>query len=219
MGSRVLGAVIAGALFGVLVSLVNAASSPYTSLGASLTGTALATPLQVLSQMIGIGWAWAALGVVAGWWTRTLVRSGAAGALALLGAVVTYYVSDSVLLEQPVTDFAGELVLWGVASMVVGAPLGLIGALTHHRGLLGLMAALVVPAGAALQLLVVDPVLVRGQDTSLPGAVGATVVTLALVLGVGAAAFARFLRQRTTATHRATKIRRGQASARGTASR
>lgn len=211
MSRRVLGAVIAGAIFGALVSLVNAASSPFTSTGASLVGTALALPLQALSQVIGIGWAWAALAVIAGWWARALVRSGAAGALALLGAVVTYYMGDSVLLDQPITDFAGELLLWSAAAVVIGAPLGVVGALTHRRGLVGLMAALVVPVGAAAQLLVVDPLLVFGEP-SRPGALGAAVGTLMLVLGVSVAALVRFLRQRTTAAHRATKVRRHQPS-------
>lgn len=146
MGSRLLGAVILGALFGALVSLANGASSPYTALGADLVGTALATLLQVLSQIIDAGWAWAGLAVVVGWWTRTLARSAAAGALALLGAVVAYYVSDSVMLDQPLTDFTGEVALWAVAAVVLGAPLGVVGAVAHHRGVLALVAALVVPS-------------------------------------------------------------------------
>ena len=120
--------------------------------------------LQGLSLMIGVGWAWAALAVAAGWWVRVLARSAVAGALSLLGAV---------------------------------------GTLARQHGVLALLAALVVPMGAAVQLLVFDAASPDGAPP-LPGTAGARMATWVLIIALGSAAILCFARQRTSSISRTT---------------
>lgn len=63
-----------GAGFGAATSLVNALSSPYTHIGAPITGSLWGGAAKVLSLLMDAGWAWAALAVVVGWLVGTPVR-------------------------------------------------------------------------------------------------------------------------------------------------
>jgi hypothetical protein len=86
-----------GAGFGAATSLVNALSSPYSPLGAPLTGTVWGGAAKVLSLLMDAGWAWAALAVAMGWLAGAWVRGAVVGALALMAATVAYVWTAAVI--------------------------------------------------------------------------------------------------------------------------
>ncbi|MFJ2514240.1 hypothetical protein ACIPEL_13425 [Streptomyces griseoviridis] len=73
-------AAASGAVFGAATSLANALSSPYSRLGAPLTGTVPGRTAKVLSLLLDAGWSWAALAVLAG------AGAGAAAGLGVAGS-------------------------------------------------------------------------------------------------------------------------------------
>jgi len=146
-----------GAGFGALDSAVNAASSPYSAIGGRLAGTGWATLLRFLSFVLDAGWAWAALAVAAGCSVGGRARSAVAGGIVLVAAATFYYGADSWFLDESYSLFLPELRNWVVAGVILGALLGLVGAKIGRRGVVGLIAGLVVPVGAAVQMLVMPP--------------------------------------------------------------
>ncbi|MDT0471022.1 hypothetical protein RM863_02560 [Streptomyces sp. DSM 41014] len=74
-------AAASGAVFGAATSLANALSSPYSRLGAPLTGTVPGRTAKVLSLLLDAGWSWAVLAVLAG------AVAGAAAGLGVAGSV------------------------------------------------------------------------------------------------------------------------------------
>lgn len=178
---RVLTVALAGVGYGVTTSALNALSSPF----GELAGTWLQSGLRVLSTMTGAGWAWAALAVAAGWSSRSRRWGAAAGALALVAATTAYYGLDNVLREEPVVD--SDILLWSAGAALLGPPLGVIGAYLGRPGPLGLLAALTVPVGAGVQVVVLPQGVGGVQDA--PEAVwarwivaGAAVVAVILVV-------------------------------------
>ena len=158
--------------FGVVDSFANAS-------GGLEQGPLVRSLARLASYLLNAGWAWAALAVAAGWliarWARpapgegSVARPGGAPAREVLGAgalagclaaacaVLAYYVSDCVLRAEPFGWYVQDLLVWLLAAVLLCAPLGALGALARRAGLLGLLARLVVPAGAALQMLVLAP--------------------------------------------------------------
>ena len=173
---------LAGGLgFGAVTSLVNALSSPYAELGAPLAGTVWAKAAKVLSLLMDAGWAWAALAVGMGWLAGTWARGALGSALALIAASVAYFVTDAFVLGAPLASFAAEAVIWLVAGLLFGPILGAVGAAIRQPGLIGLLAALAVPMGAAAQMVVMPP---RPHVTLTPAIVLAeTIVWMAAALG------------------------------------
>ncbi|MDH6699884.1 hypothetical protein [Streptomyces sp. MAA16] len=82
-GVAVAAAAASGAVFGAATSLANALSSPYSRLGAPLTGTVPGRTAKVLSLLLDAGWSWAALAVLAG----AVAGAGAAAGLGVAGSV------------------------------------------------------------------------------------------------------------------------------------
>ncbi|GAA3368603.1 hypothetical protein GCM10020367_07640 [Streptomyces sannanensis] len=146
------GSFLAGLGFGAATSLTNALSSPYGELGAPLTGTLWAKVARVLSLLMDAGWSWAALAVGMGWLAGTRTRGSLVGALALIGATVAYYVTDAF-----VSGAGTDMVEWLVVGLPFGLVLGAVGAGIRRPGLTGLIAALTVPVGAAVQMVVLPP--------------------------------------------------------------
>ncbi|OAH10857.1 hypothetical protein [Streptomyces jeddahensis] len=183
------GGLTAGVGFGAVTSLVNALSSPYVELGMPLAGTVWAKAAKVLSLLMDAGWSWAALAVGMGWLAGTRARGALGGALALIAASVAYYVTDAFVLGAPLALFATETVKWSAAGLLFGLVLGVVGAAIRRPGLIGLLAALTVPVGAAVQMVVMPP---RPHLTLTPAIVVAEVIVwTAAVLGAGWA-FYRF---------------------------
>ncbi|MFH8471477.1 hypothetical protein [Streptomyces sp. NPDC018000] len=168
----------AGVGFGAATSLVNALSSPYAELGEPLTGTVWASAAKVLSLLLDAGWAWAALAVAVGWLAGERVRGALVGALALFAATGAYYVTDAF-----VAGAETDMVRWWAAGLPLGLILGAVGAAIRQPGVTGLLAALTVPVGAAVQMVVLPP---RPHLTVTPTMVLAEVmVWTAAVLGAG----------------------------------
>jgi hypothetical protein len=172
---------LTGPTFGALVSLVNAATHPVA---------------HVLSLVIGVGWSWAALGVVVGWWAATngsRRRVAAVATVSLVGAVVAYYAVDLARgvyattdpsLGTPLALALSDLRLWAVAALVTGPALGLVGATIRRPDRWGLACSLVVPAGAAAEMALLLALDSRATPLTVAtrGVVGALAVTAAVAL-------------------------------------
>lgn len=133
-----------------------------------------------LSRITNAGVVWAGVSVLAGWFVRRPLQAAAAGIIAGQLALASHYLLG-LALSAPTSVVHGNEA-WFVIAAVFGAPLGLVGALVHHSGRLGLLAGLVVPFGA-----VAEP-FVRGFFTMpaimpWPDRVSATITGAVLVMG------------------------------------
>ncbi|MFE6158410.1 DUF6518 family protein [Streptomyces sp. NPDC056486] len=180
-----------GVAFGAATALVNALSSPYSELGMPLTGTVVGMTAKVLSLLFDAGWSWAALAVLTGWLARSLTRGAVVGALSLVGATVAYYVTDAT-----VADAGTDTGVWVAVGVPFGLVLGALGSAIRRPGAIGLLAALVVPAGAAAQMIVMPP---RPHLTITPSIVVAEVIVWTCAVLGTAWAVRRFWTQRNTA--------------------
>ncbi|MPY51722.1 hypothetical protein [Streptomyces acidicola] len=168
----------AGVGYGAATSLINALSSPYAELGMPLQGTVWASAAKVLSLLMDAGWSWAGLAVAMGWLAGTRVRGALVGALALIAATGAYYVTDAF-----VSGAGTDMVTWWVVGLPLGLVLGAVGAGIRLPGLIGLLAALTVPVGAAAQMVVLPP---RPHLTLTPATILAEfIVWTAAALGAG----------------------------------
>ena len=109
-----------------------------------------------VSLILDSGWAWAAAAVLAGWLAcragGRLWTAAVSGSLALIVGTLIFYGWRGEL-ATPITE------VWLAASVILGPVLGMVGGLTRRLGWIGALAALVVPAGAVLNILwrPVDP--------------------------------------------------------------
>lgn len=116
---------------------------------------------EFVSLVLDSGWAWAATAVVVGWLVSDSRRPGAAvrigavaGCAALVVATAVYYGGE--LLFNGGAGW-GEVRYWWIRSLVLGLPLGAVGATIRRPGPAGMVAALVVPVGAALNMVLLPP--------------------------------------------------------------
>jgi hypothetical protein len=146
--ARLVAAAALGTAFGLSTSLANDLGSREGAFGA-VAGVA--------SFVLDAGWAWAAVAVLAGALAAGLLTAATAGAVALVAAVGAYFAMDAVLREESLSLYGPEMARWWAVSLIAGPALGLVGALARRPGALGLVAALVVPAGAMTQMLLFPP--------------------------------------------------------------
>ncbi|WP_166385559.1 DUF6518 family protein [Catellatospora methionotrophica] len=150
---------------------------------------------EFLSLILDSGWAWAAVAVAAGWLVSKGLRSPASallvgalgGCIALLGATLVYSILET--LFQHVTLGVRTLLFWLVLSVVLGLPLGAVGAAIRRPGWVGALAALVVPLGAALGVVVDAPAAespAAGVVKLLVWAVAATAAVIVVTCAVRA---------------------------------
>ncbi|WCN79394.1 DUF6518 family protein [Micromonospora sp. LH3U1] len=114
------------------------------------------------SLILDAGWAWAAVAVLAGWLVSRhmrpavgMLRGAAAGALTLVFATTAYYGMDVIFDGGAWWDMRTRY--WLIGSVVLGPVLGVAGTLIWRPRPAGALAALLVPAGAALQMVVLPP--------------------------------------------------------------
>lgn len=190
-------AAVLGAGFGATVSLINDLSSPYGELGGRLVGagwTAVTDVAEVGSLVLDVGWAWAAVAVAAGWLAGgEIVRGAAAGAVSLMSATAAYYFMDSVLRDESAAGYLGEARYWWLASLTLGPFLGAVGAVLVRSGMIGLLAMLIVPVGALVQTLFLQPGL---ASNSRPAALWALVIISAAAVATISLGITRFALQR-----------------------
>ncbi|WP_226343894.1 hypothetical protein [Agilicoccus flavus] len=103
-----------------------------------------------VSTVLSSGTAWAAVAVYAGWRVRRPIASIVAGAVAAEMTLFVHYALGMALRIYPDEMFTSN-VDWFVAGVVLCGPLGLVGCWAALRDLAGLLARLVVPAGAAVE--------------------------------------------------------------------
>ncbi|MFG1674521.1 hypothetical protein [Micromonospora sp. NPDC049282] len=103
-----------------------------------------------LSQLVNAGAVWAGLAVLSGWLVRRPAPAAAAGVVALLTACVVHYGVGTAFGMFDLTVWAANL-HWLLAALVVGGPLGLVGAIARRSDAWGVAARLVVPLGAVLE--------------------------------------------------------------------
>ncbi|MFF0575004.1 hypothetical protein [Streptosporangium saharense] len=108
---------------------------------------------------------------------EALAKGAVAGVVALLAATAAYGFVDTFQSGGP---YMPEHPIWWVASVVFGAPLGAAGACAVRPGVVGLLARLVVPVGAAVQMVVLPP----GRNERIV-VIGQTVVWALAAICVG----------------------------------
>ncbi|MGI5486992.1 hypothetical protein [Microtetraspora malaysiensis] len=181
-------ALAVGAGFGAATSLMNALSDSNADLESRAYTTGGWSIAEIMSVLLDSGWAWAGLAVAVGWLvTRarasrpsSLAPGAAAGALALLAATAAYSIVDTIRSGGQLPWYESEPLLWWVASVVLGAPLGAVGACVRRPGAIGLLARLTVPVGAAVQMAVLPP----GRNEVVQ-TIGRTVVWTAAAVSIG----------------------------------
>ncbi|MFI0421152.1 hypothetical protein [Spongiactinospora sp. 9N601] len=200
------GALALGAAFGAATSIVNGISislHDFESRDYSMTGW---SGPEIVSLMFDSGWAWAGVAVAAGWLltrrsglgrTAEAVHAAIAGPLTLVAATAAYGLTDAVRSGDFYRwyEFGGSY--WFVLGVLLGPVLGLAGTFIRRPGVAGLLARLIVPVGAAVQMAVLPP----GRNDVVRGIGQAVVWTLAaLAIGFIVVRFGRTERRRRAAT-------------------
>ncbi|WP_446218838.1 hypothetical protein [Micromonospora sp. IBHARD004] len=153
-----------GAALGAAASVVNSVPLLLGEGGrARADRSAWSQTAEFASLILDSGWAWAAMAVAVGWLVSRGLRpvvgalvGALAGCVALIDATIVY---DAVPMLFPFHQGFGwgQMPFWLVASLVLGLPLGAVGATIRRRGPVGVLAALVAPVGAALNMVVLPP--------------------------------------------------------------
>lgn len=184
MGPRLTVAVVVGLLFGTTATLLNAPT------GDSVLDD---SPRRVASLVVNSGAAWAGAGVLGGWLLGSALRGLAGGPVALVTAVVAYYLLGAAVGSETPDGSADQIVLFSLVALVVGPVLGVVGGTIRRRGVLGLIAALVVPLGVCAEQIWRASSVELQPDPAHPAA---KIVLLALALAGTAVAVARYAKGR-----------------------
>jgi hypothetical protein len=158
------------------------------------------TPVdRAVNMILNAGATWAGLAVLAGWLVRRpWWASALAGGVVLLVAVAGYYGYGLAAGDRTgigLEGLSGTLRFWLLASVTVGPWLGIVGTLIARPGIVGLIAALVVPVGIFVEQIVVRRLEPDAFTIDAPLAwTGAALVVAAAVLGI--AALGRYVRSR-----------------------
>ena len=119
----------------------------------SLTNASAAPVAAAASIVVNAGWAWAGVAVAAGALAGTRGRGAVAGVLTLIATTTAYYGADAVLRHEPFGMYWPEMRVWWIAALLLGSLLGAVGANIGRPGVVGLLAGLTVPVGAAVEML------------------------------------------------------------------
>jgi hypothetical protein len=155
------GCAVGGLVLGAVDSVVNHVPVMLGEVGtARADRSGWSQVAEFASLFLDVGWLWAATAVLVGWLVSrpgrpALLRGSLGGALVLLCATAAYYATDLLFDGGVWWDTATRF--WLIGSVLLGLPLGAAGALIRRPGAAGTTAALVVPAGAALQMVLIPP--------------------------------------------------------------
>ncbi|NMO53665.1 hypothetical protein HH310_21065 [Actinoplanes sp. TBRC 11911] len=146
---------VAGIALGATDSVVNhVAGLRGDSVLARSDRGGLTQAAEFLGMVLDAAWAWAAVAVLVGW---VIARRGArlpasalAGAVVLLAATAVYYGVDALFDGGGFWHRATKV--WLVCAVILGPLLGAVGALTRRPGTVGMLAGMVVPVCAVLNM-------------------------------------------------------------------
>lgn len=155
--------IVASVTLGASASAVNAVPSLLGEVGEARGHRSnWSQAAEFVSLILDSGWAWAGMAVAAGWMVSKGQRPAAgtlAGALAgfvgVLAATITYYLGE--LLFQGTFIWDWRVRIWLVGTLVLGSPLGIVGASIRRSGPIGALAALAVPVGAVINMALLPP--------------------------------------------------------------
>lgn len=147
MAKRWWGLVIAAA---ITVALVSLASNITSESQLSAEADTVLTVRSTLSKLMNSGAVWAGLPILSGWLVRRPLHAFAAGIVASLLALVVHYGVGQLFGMFDETVWPANRI-WFALAFVTGGPLGLVGVAARGGGPSGLMARLVVPAGAMIE--------------------------------------------------------------------
>lgn len=150
-----------------------------------------------LSLIVNAGAVWAALSVAAGYRARSRWAAVVSGAAAPTLALVVHYGAGVVTGWIGAATWSGDNLMWFAAAVLLGPFLGLIGHAARRPTGAGMAAALVAPAGAVLQPVIMGTLRWDGSvpwPNALAGLVSSIVLIVAGVTGVCALARIRLSR-------------------------
>ncbi len=137
-----------------VLALVALASNATTMSQIEANANTLLAVRKTFSMLVNAGTLWAGLAFVSGWLVRRPVRAFAAGVLGLLVALVVHY-GVGLILGMFDPNVWTENPEWFTAAVVLGGPLGVLGAIARRPDLWGVGARLVIPVGALLEPFVI----------------------------------------------------------------
>jgi uncharacterized protein DUF6518 len=159
----VLAGPVGGAALGAVDSVANHVPSLLGEVGAARADrSGWSQAAEFASLNLDAGWAWAAMAVLLGWLvsrdvrpTVGMKRAALAGGLTLVFATAVYYGVDVLFDGSPWWDWVTRF--WLIGSVLFGPLLGIAGVLIRRPGPVGVLAALLVPVGASLQMVILPP--------------------------------------------------------------
>ena len=134
----------------VALALVSLASNVTTMSQLSAEADTLLAVRSTISKLVNAGAVWGGLPILSGWLVRRPLQAAAAGVVACLTALFVHY-GVGRLLGLFDAEAWTENAYWFGLAVVVGGPLGLVGAAARRKDPWGLPARLVVPVGAVLE--------------------------------------------------------------------
>lgn len=177
--------VLAASVVVALVSLASNVTTLNQLSGEADTALALRT---TLSKVVSSGAVWGGLPILAGWLVRRPRQAVGAGIAACLAALFVHYGVGRLLglFDQTVWT---ENQFWFGLAVLVGGPLGLIGAVARRNDLWGLSARLVLPMAAIIEpfyLGMFSPPAMLPWPSRVSSVVGATMLVAAGTAGAAA---------------------------------
>ncbi len=150
----------------------------------------------VVSTIFSSGWPWVCYAFLVGYFCRPKTESALLGSFGLAVGVVAYYVFKDMSPAIPdgtksVSDPSGiapdaaghgdlsQILVWGIAAFILGAPIGILGNLSRASGICGLVLRLIVPLAAFCE----SSVRLAAEGDRYDQAVGITWNTTRLVAG------------------------------------
>ena len=143
MWSRPIAVLVSGFVFGAAATWLNVPPRDHVL---------HASARRVASLVVNAGAAWAGVAVLGGWLLGSVRRGVLGGPLALVAAVAAYYLLGAVVGSEDPGGSSTLIAFYGCFALLAGPPLGAVGGALRKRNGVGLVAALVLPLGAAVEL-------------------------------------------------------------------